>query len=366
MLNLRLGEFMNRLLCFCRPGFEKECLAELQDQLAAKNIWGRFIAEESSGWVDFILSPDCDTAVHWDMFDLNQLIFSRQIFYFDEVIDLNGQDDRATPISNALLSLFNNLGLDLLFSDILVQSPDTNEGKKLNRFCKQFVSPLASSLRKLDFKRVYSRSDLPVIQLFFTDYATVRVGIAKPDRCSPFTGGILRLKFPADAPSRSTLKLDEAFQVLLTPSEREKYLIPGMIAVDLGAAPGGWTWQLVKRGMEVYAVDNGPMAESLMATGQVNYLREDAFHWRPSNTVDWLVCDVVEQPMRIAKLITQWFQEGLTRHAMINLKLPMKKRYIEVKNCLDLIATSIGPRVKLKCKQLYHDRMEVTLYIQIL
>ncbi|VEB88410.1 putative RNA 2'-O-ribose methyltransferase [Citrobacter koseri] len=35
-------------------------------------------------------------------------------------------------------------------------------------------------------------------------------------------------------------------------------LANGMYAVDLGACPGGWTYQLVKRNMWVYSVDNGP------------------------------------------------------------------------------------------------------------
>ena len=33
-----------------------------------------------------------------------------------------------------------------------------------------------------------------------------------------------------------------------------------MVGVDLGACPGGWTYQLVKRGLFVYAVDHGKMA----------------------------------------------------------------------------------------------------------
>ncbi len=58
----------------------------------------------------------------------------------------------------------------------------------------------------------------------------------------------------------------------------------GMWAVDLGACPGGWTYQLVKRNMWVYSVDNGPMAQSLMDTGQVTWLREDGFKFRPTRS----------------------------------------------------------------------------------
>lgn len=88
--------------------------------------------------------------------------------------------------------------------------------------------------------------------------------------------GIPRLKFPADAPSRSTLKLEEALHVFIPADEWDERLANGMYAVDLGACPGGWTYQLVKRNMWVYSVDNGPMAQSLMDTGQVTgYVKTD-------------------------------------------------------------------------------------------
>lgn len=101
--------------------------------------------------------------------------------------------------------------------------------------------------------------------------------------------GIPRLKFPADAPSRSTLKLEEAFHVFIPADEWDERLANGMWAVDLGACHGGWTYQLVKRNMWVYSVDNGPMAQSLMDTGQVTWLREDGFKFRPtrSNISGW-------------------------------------------------------------------------------
>ncbi len=58
-------------------------------------------------------------------------------------------------------------------------------------------------------------------------------------------------------PSRSTLKLEEAFHVFIPADEWDERLANGMYAVDLGACPGGWTYQLVKRNMWVSSVDNG-------------------------------------------------------------------------------------------------------------
>ncbi len=138
--------------------------------------------------------------------------------------------------------------------------------------------------------------------------------------------GIHRLKFPTDAPSRSTLKLEEAIVTMLDARQREQVLRAGGRAVDLGACPGGWTYQLVQREMYVEAVDNGLIADSLMKTGLVGHFAEDGFTYRPEyGRVDLLVCDMIEQPDRVARLMGDWLVKQLADHAIFNLKLPMKK-----------------------------------------
>ena len=139
-----------------------------------------------------------------------------------------------------------------------------------------------------------------------------------------------------------------------------------MQAVDLGAAPGGWTWQLVRRHIRVEAVDNGPMAPALLDSGLVVHTRADGFRFRPKKPVDWMVCDMIEQPSRIARLAARWLAEGWCTQSIFNLKLPMRKRYHEVKSCLGSIEeqlTQAGIEYELRCKQLYHDREEVTVYV---
>lgn len=90
---------------------------------------------------------------------------------------------------------------------------------------------------------------------------------------------------------------------------------------------GGWTYQLVKRGLFVYAVDHGKMAASLHDTGRIEHCAEDGFKFQPpkrKKKVDWLVCDMVEQPSRISLLIGKWLLNGWCRETIFNLKLPMK------------------------------------------
>ena len=138
-----------------------------------------------------------------------------------------------------------------------------------------------------------------------------------------------------------------------------------MRAVDLGAAPGGWTWQLSQRGLRVVAVDNGPLKGSVTSDPLVEHVRADGLTYRPRRAVDWMVCDMVLQPSRIAALVASWIGDGACRRSIFNLKLPMKKRYAEVQRCATIIGDVLRERrVRhvLRLRQLYHDREEITGY----
>ena len=159
--------------------------------------------------------------------------------------------------------------------------------------------------------------------------------------------------------SRAAFKIKEI-------DERQKLFRKGMRVVDLGAAPGGWTYQLLERSFFVTAVDNGKMAENLMASGMVDHKSEDAFKFKPKAAVDLLVCDMVEKPQRVIELVARWFKEQTCTWAVINLKLPMKKRFAELEACQLAFWEQSGlteDKFEIRCKQLYHDREEVTLVL---
>jgi 23S rRNA (cytidine2498-2'-O)-methyltransferase len=110
------------------------------------------------------------------------------------------------------------------------------------------------------------------------------------------------------------------------------------------------------------------MDAALLASGLVDHLRADGFRYRPQKPVDWLVCDMVEQPRRVAALMAEWLATGQCRHAIFNLKLPMKKRHDEVQLCLGLVADALaaaGKRGELRARQLYHDREEITVFARV-
>jgi 23S rRNA (cytidine2498-2'-O)-methyltransferase len=177
---------------------------------------------------------------------------------------------------------------------------------------------------------------------------------------------VAHLKMPPQAPSRSTLKLDEAILFFLSKDQQAELFGLGKTAVDLGASPGGWTYQLTRRELQVMAIDNGAMDKTLMASGQVEHIKADGFRFRPPFRVNWLVCDMIEKPSRIAELMAQWIADGAAERAIFNLKLPMKKRYQEVIICSDIIGEILAEQAfQLRIKQLYHDREEVTCYLSL-
>src|SRR3546814_19903708 len=77
-----------------------------------------------------------------------------------------------------------------------------------------------------------------------------------------------------------------------------------------------------------------------------------------------MVCDMVEQPRRVAARMGEWFANGWCRQAIFNLKLPMKKRWLETTLCLDLLQQHAGQALTIRARQLYHDREEITVFAQ--
>lgn len=350
---------MQAVLLLCRPGFEPECAAEITDRAGRIGVAGYARAASGQAFVTFHSGAEGDAGRLLDEISWSSLIFVRQWFAATEQLEALPLNDRATPIANALVARGTPV------SALIIQAPDSDAAKVLSPLCRALEKPVRT---QLNTGGLWSERAPTIAQVCLTTTDSAWVGFAPVDNCSPWPGGVPRLKYPREAPSRSTLKLEEALLVFLDPAERERALRPGMTAVDLGAAPGGWTWQLVRRHIAVTAVDNGAMDPKLLDSGLVTHVRADGFTYRPARPVDWMVCDMVEQPSRIAHLVARWLAEGWCRASVFNLKLPMKKRYAEVQGCLERVSSALndkGMSYELACKQLYHDREEVTVCVVV-
>lgn len=349
---------MNHLFLHCRSGFEKECAAEITDLASDLGVYGYSKAKDNSAYVLFITHEPDGASQLIKLLKFRKFIFIRQWFACDGPIDQLPIADRVTPLVLAAQKIGE-------VRELIIETVDTNEGKELSGLSKKFVAPFEKALRAAS---LFSAKSSVRLHLVFMSGTQAYLGISPISNSSPWPMGITRLRLPKEAPSRATLKLEEAWHHFIDAADWDERLAAGMRAVDLGAAPGGWTWQLVQRGMFVEAVDNGPMDKRLMETGQVQHMLSDGFLYEPKKPVDWLVCDIVDKPARTTSMIIKWFEKKYCREAVFNLKLPMKQRYLEVKKCEDRILTTLesaGFRVDIQFKQLYHDREEVTGHLRV-
>lgn len=351
----------NTLILYCRPGFEKECGAEIIHKAAQKGYTGFIHTLPKSGIVQFTCHEPVNIEQIMQEVPFQSLIFARQFFaLFAQITDLPAMD-RISKLQEAL-------GDTRGYGTVRVESADSEEGRTLAAFCRKFTVPLRQKLREQRIITPTENRTKPVLHVFFTHSKEACLGYSYPENNSPFLRGIPRLKFSAEAPSRSTLKLEEAFHLFIPYEEWQERLAAGMLAVDLGASPGGWTYQLVRRKMIISAVDNGPMDPALMATGQVKHFRQDGFKFKPMRKpVHWLVCDMVEKPSRVTALMATWLINGWCREAIFNLKLPMKKRNESIEQNLQTLQYALLKQsicAIIQAKQLYHDREEVTVHVQ--
>ena len=347
------------LLLYCRAGFEPELAAELVDRAADAGHPGYARTQRGDGYVSFFCDrPDAlDRALPFD-----RLIFARQKLRI--IKDLPGLDpqDRATPLLAALESAYGGQPDVPVFGELWTEHPDSDTGKPLAGLARGFANALRPLLRKSGWLTAQPDPGRPRLHVVLLGGTHLVLATSDPADSAPWPMGIPRLRMHADAPSRSALKLEEALLTLLDDDERAKLLRDNMQAADLGAAPGGWTWVLMRHGMKVTAVDNGPLRQALLDSGRVDHLRADGFSWQPPRTLDWMVCDMVEQPRRVADRMATWLREGWCRQTVFNLKLPMKKRWEETRICLEGFEQAAHRTLEIRARQLYHDREEITVF----
>ena len=188
--------------------------------------------------------------------------------------------------------------------------------------------------------------------VWFTDFGKAQVAR------SAFMLGQCRMADDDAAPSRSYLKVEEAYGIIGAEPQ------PGETVCDLGAAPGGWSYSAAKRGARVVAVDNGPMKGGALGNPLVDHRRDDAFGFSPGKDAiyDWLFSDMLEDPHKILRsVVAPWLSGGWCRRFIVNLKFG---RVAPIALLAELRAAD-SPFAKhasgVRITHLYHDREEFTV-----
>lgn len=179
----------------------------------------------------------------------------------------------------------------------------------------------------------------------------------------------------ASAVSRSELKLIEAFD--------EFGIKGGGIAIDLGAAPGGWSKFLAKSGFKVIAIDNGeldykkiresglkvkvigaksPKLEKAIAENEIIHIKANAREASIDGLIkaDLIVDDMNIMPKESAEILLS-YSKNLSKNGKIVLTIKCVDRKADkhIRNA----QKTLGKRFKIKgIRVLPGNRQELTLY----
>lgn len=164
-----------------------------------------------------------------------------------------------------------------------------------------------------------------------------------------------RIYPPGERPlNRAQHKLREALSAF------EIELRPGMRALDLGAAPGGWTVVLAEAGCEVVAVDKGELDAQVAQRAEVQHLRMSAQEAleRDLGEFDIMVNDMNLEPTESADLMCA-FAERLRPggRAVMTIKFTTRARRRHEREAVERLSRCYED---IRVRHLPHNRLEAT------
>lgn len=335
------------MLFRCQPGFEAWLAQELPLIALAPS-------EKGEGWVRTVSTDPSSTALPGA---LDSLCFSHAA-YLDEV-EINGESVNA--LAEKILEFFLTSAKTERFEGEWPWLVDTAGGQEglgrradaVMRAAGELLKKRMARVAKLAIdQRPKRMGEIRGLFVYFTEFR--RLFISR--RC--VFGGQRRMADDPLAPSRSYLKLEEAYGVL----GREP--VPGETVADLGAAPGGWSYSAAKRGAQVVAVDNGPLKGGALNHPLIEHRTDDAFRFTPApgQVFDWMLCDLVEEPHHVMRnLIEPWLAQNWCRRFVVILKfgrvnpISLLRELNEPGSVLRLRARDV------RIRHLFHDREEFTI-----
>lgn len=189
--------------------------------------------------------------------------------------------------------------------------------------------------------------------------ATLYLGVSSvEENLSPWAGGACRIPRDKKSVSRAEQKLLEALELIpeLSCSPRKKR------ALDLGAAPGGWSRVAATLGYQVDAIDPADLDPAVEALAQVTHYQTTSgdFLSHSGGSYDLILCDMkMEAKVAgrfLSKLVPRLKQDG---YLITTLKLP--KTGDRLKACRRGLNQIKKAFTIVKARQLFFNRSEITV-----
>lgn len=212
---------------------------------------------------------------------------------------------------------------------------------------------LAARAEAIGGGAVYDRKSPELVVSVCVAPGRVLAGVSRVvENLSSWPGGAARYAGGADALSRAKKKLMEALDVF------GLELPESGVAVDLGAAPGGWTQLLLERGWRVIAVDPAALDERLESE-RLTQVRSTAERYLAGarDKVDLVVSDMRMDARDAARLMVAYDRVLKPGARLITtLKLP-ERGFLPI---LDTALGILSERYAVRARHLFHNRSEVT------
>jgi 23S rRNA (cytidine2498-2'-O)-methyltransferase len=280
-------------------------------------------------------------------------IFTRHMFPVQRTMQIEQAPDDLEIMAHLIEDLFIQIDPAIPFS---VQTRILGKGSwPYGRF------EVNKKLSGLIEKATGAKLDVPnpeqVLSVVITkDRAYIGLSLVR-DNISSWAGGERRFKREQGQISRAEFKLIEAFETFgLTLPENG-------LALDMGAAPGGWTRILMENGLNVVAVDPANMDPWLLSSEQVSHAQVSIQKYlQDAPQFDLIVNDMrmdVRKSARIMLTAAEHLKPG--GFALMTLKLPEWRVEQALKSGFNLLKKSY--RIA-GAKQLFHNRSEVTVWLE--
>lgn len=188
---------------------------------------------------------------------------------------------------------------------------------------------------------------------------TAYLGISRRmHNVSDWTGGVRFYSKADGVVCRAEFKIEEAFEVFGV-AVNEK-----MTALDLGAAPGGWTQFLSRQGIYVDAVDPAHLDENVKKSAYVRHYKMLAQEFaekykekRYDIIVNDMKMDTNESMDIFCEMSRQLKEDGC---GILTLKLPKTNIQKRINVARQVLARYFNT---VQIKQLYFNRSEVTAFV---
>ncbi|MDR1689846.1 MAG: hypothetical protein LBS21_14760 [Clostridiales bacterium] len=336
------------------------------EQIAANEIYkinpsAKFIKRISHG----VCLYDVNIDTFFKSAQIKPPIFIRHIMPVDLVLKLPDYAENSPQLLSPPLNGHSGFNFNTSFSPVFERLTSLPFSVQTRIFCRNsaLLTPLLVNNDISEFLEnsgniLDVKNPQQIISVIITD-TDIYAGLSSPEfNMSKWSGGAPMYSKTEPFISRAEFKLTEAMEVFGVSFKKESS------ALDLGAAPGGWSKILINAGLKVTSVDPAILSEAL--AGKVTHVKATAQQFFRNISERECKFDVITNDMKIdyneAIDILFEAEKFLSGKGIIitTFKLPEKNQQKTAYKAVEILAGKYDVK---GARRLFHNRSEVCVVL---